>query len=45
VLSIEPTQLEAGDSRDDIEDMVLVTDSGCELLSRAFDPSELYVIS
>jgi Xaa-Pro aminopeptidase len=45
VLNIEPTHIEAGDARYHIEDTVLVTETGVEVLSNYYDPREMYVIS
>jgi Xaa-Pro aminopeptidase len=44
VLNIEPTHIEQGDARYHIEDTVLVTDTGVEILSNYHDPKEMYVI-
>jgi Xaa-Pro aminopeptidase len=45
VLNIEPTHIEAGDARYHIEDTVLVTETGVEVLSNYYDPREMYVIA
>jgi Xaa-Pro aminopeptidase len=44
VLNIEPTHIEAGDARYHIEDTVLVTERGVEVLSSYYNGSEMYVI-
>lgn len=44
ILNIEPTHIEPGDARYHIEDTVLVTDTGIEVLSNYYDPREMYVI-
>lgn len=45
VLNIEPTHIEPGDARYHIEDTVLVTETGTEVLSNYYDPREMYVIA
>jgi Xaa-Pro aminopeptidase len=44
VLAIEPNTFVAGDARYDIEDVVAVTDGGCEMLSGAFHQRSMWVI-
>jgi len=44
VLNIEPTHIEPGDARYHIEDTILVTETGIEVLSNYYDPKEMYVI-
>jgi Xaa-Pro aminopeptidase/Xaa-Pro dipeptidase len=44
ILQIEPSHIEAGDARYHIEDSVVVTDAGVDLLSDFTDTSELFVI-
>ncbi|HUZ00472.1 MAG TPA: Xaa-Pro peptidase family protein [Thermomicrobiaceae bacterium] len=44
VLNIEPTHIEPGDARYHIEDTVLVTERGVEVLSNYSDPRQMYVI-
>ena len=44
VLAIEPTTFVAGDARYDIEDVVAVTDGGCEMLSGAFHQRSMWVV-
>lgn len=44
VLAIEPTTFIAQDARYDIEDVVVVTDTGSELLSGTFHQREMWVV-
>jgi Xaa-Pro aminopeptidase len=44
VLNIEPTHIEPNDARYHIEDTILVTDRGVEVLSNYYDPKDMYVI-
>jgi len=44
ILQIEPSHIEAGDARYHIEDSVLVTENGVELLSDFSDTREMFVI-
>jgi Xaa-Pro aminopeptidase len=44
VLNIEPTHIEAGDARYHIEDTVLITEDGVDVLSSYYNSSEMYVI-
>jgi Xaa-Pro aminopeptidase len=44
VLNIEPTHIEPGDARYHVEDTILVTETGVELLSNYADQREMYVI-
>jgi Xaa-Pro aminopeptidase len=44
VVNVEPTHIEAGDARYHIEDSVLITRAGCEVLSRYTPVHELFVI-
>ena len=45
VLNVEPTHIEEGDGRYHIEDTVLVTDSGIEVLSNYYNSGEMFSIS
>jgi Xaa-Pro aminopeptidase len=44
VLALEPTHIEAGDARYDLEDMILVTAHGVERLSTVSDTESLFVV-
>jgi Xaa-Pro dipeptidase len=44
LMNIEPSHIEQGDARYHIEDTVLVTDTGCELLSDLMDHPDMTVI-
>jgi Xaa-Pro aminopeptidase len=44
IINLEPTHIETGDARYHIEDTVLVTNDGVELLSNFSDTSEMFVI-
>lgn len=44
VLNLEPTHIEPNDARYHIEDTILVTDNGVEVLSNYYDPREMYAI-
>jgi Xaa-Pro aminopeptidase len=44
VVNVEPTHIEPGDARYHIEDSVLITRDGCEVLSRFSVVEELFVI-
>jgi Xaa-Pro aminopeptidase len=44
VLAIEPTTFVPGDVRYDIEDVVAVTDAGCDMLSGAFHQRDMWVV-
>lgn len=44
VLAIEPTTFVAGDARYDVEDTVVVTETGCEMLSGHFHTREMWVV-
>jgi Xaa-Pro aminopeptidase len=44
VLNIEPTHIEPGDARYHIEDTLLVTETGIEVLSNYSDPREMYIM-
>lgn len=44
VFAIEPTTIVKGDARYDIEDTVVVTENGCEMLSGEFHRREMWVI-
>lgn len=45
VLAVEPTTIVAGDARYDVEDMVLVTERGPEVLSNFRSTKEMFVIA
>jgi Xaa-Pro aminopeptidase len=44
VVCIEPSHIEPGDARYDIEDMVAIRDDGIEILSRGADISAMHEI-
>lgn len=44
ILNIEPTHIEKGDARYHIEDSVVVTDTGIEILSTYYNSNEMFVI-
>lgn len=44
IINIEPTHIEAGDARYHIEDSVLITDRGVEVLSSFYNSNEMFVI-
>jgi Xaa-Pro aminopeptidase len=44
VMAIEPTTFIQGDARYDIEDTVLVTEKGCEMLSGGLNPRAIWII-
>jgi Xaa-Pro aminopeptidase len=44
VVSVEPTVFVQGDARYDIEDTVVVTERGSEMLAGSLNPREIWVI-
>ncbi len=44
VLAIEPTTFITGDARYDIEDTVVVTETGCDMLAGALNPRSIWII-
>lgn len=44
VMAIEPTTIIQGDARYDIEDTVVVTETGCEMLSGELNPRTIWII-
>ncbi len=44
VLAVEPTTFVAGDARYDVEDVVVITGGGCEMLSGEFHGRDMWVI-